>query len=135
MFRIVRKDQFLPFYSLFDEFLPSVQAEKVSAMALDMTESDDQYQVYANLPGIKKENVNIHLQENQLVIEAKHEEKKEANEHNIIRNERFWGSYQRCISFPQNADVDNIKAKLENGVLNLTIPKKETKAKKEITIE
>jgi len=135
MFRIVHKDPFLPFYSLLDEFRPSGETEKVCAMALDVTENDEQYQLLANLPGIKKENVNISMEQNQLIIEAKHEEKDDSQNHNFLRSERFCGAYHRSITFPENADIDNIKAKLENGVLNLIIPKKEPKSKREIFIE
>ncbi|MCB5250404.1 MAG: Hsp20/alpha crystallin family protein, partial [Candidatus Cloacimonetes bacterium] len=59
----------------------------------------------------------------------------EKDKDTIIRTERYSGSYQRSISLPENANADNIKAKFENGVLSLTIPKREPTPKKEITIE
>lgn len=126
----------LPLFDDFmDKFFNNEFIDNSKIMAVDVLETDKDFQVKANLPGVKKEDINISLKENQLIIEASHDEKKEEKKANIIRAERYVGKYQRYISLPDNCDVDNIKAKLENGVLNLTINKKEPTPKKEIIIE
>lgn len=137
---IRREKEMMPMWSLFDDFMDKFMNEDLTdnskIMAVDVLENDKGYEIKANLPGIRKENVKISMKENQLVISASHEEsKEEKNKDTVIRSERFSGSYQRVISLPDNCDGENIKAKLDNGVLSLNIPKKEPSPKKEIVIE
>ena len=125
--------------SLFDDFFNTNIEEEESrdnfrAMAMDIYEQDKEFVIKANLPGYKKENVKISVNENQLHIEASCEETKEENQATMYRCERYSGSYRRNLVLPENADVENISAKMEDGVLSLNIPKKEPTPKKEITI-
>ncbi len=124
---------------LFDDFLDKFFNEDLvdnsRLMAVDVLETEKEFKVMANLPGIPKEAINISLKENQLIIEANHEEKKEDKKANIIRSERYVGKYQRYISLPENCDTEDIKAKMDNGVLNLIIKKKEPSPKKQIAID
>jgi len=137
----IRKEkEMMPMWSLFDDFMDKFLNEDLTEnskiMAVDVLENDKAYEIKANLPGIPKEKVNISLKENQLIISASHEvSKEEKQKDTIIRSERFSGSYQRVISLSDNCDAENIKAKLDNGVLSLNIPKKEPSPKKEIVIE
>jgi len=137
----IRKEkEMMPMWSLFDDFMDKFLNEDLTEnskiMAVDVLENDKAYEIKANLPGIPKEKVNISVKENQLIISASHEvSKEEKQKDTIIRSERFSGSYQRVISLPDNCDAENIKAKLDNGVLSLNIPKKEPSPKKEIVIE
>jgi HSP20 family protein len=125
--------------SLFDDFFNNVFEEESSednfrAMALDITEHDKEFSILANLPGFKKENVKISVHDNQLMIEAVCNEKKEENKGTVYRCERYSGSYRRNLMLPENADINAINAKMEDGVLRLTIPKKEPSPKQEIVI-
>jgi len=126
--------------SLFDDFFNRVFEDESSddnfrAMAMDITEHDKDYEILANLPGFKKEDVKISMHDNQLMIEANtstsHEEKKGT----VYRCERYSGSYRRNLLLPENADVAKISAKMEDGVLKLSVPKKEPTPKKEIVVE
>jgi len=144
MFRVVRRDHFLPMVNLFDEFLKDSPTEEqrgqhdveyVSAMALDLTEGEKDFQIHANLPGVKKENVHISVKENHLIIEANHEQTTQTQNHNVIRSERYVGNYQRKIVLSDNIDANGITAKLEDGVLCITVPKKEPEPKKEIKVQ
>lgn len=126
--------------SLFDNFFNTTFEEDISednfrAMAMDITEHDKEYMIMANLPGFKKDNVKISLHDNQLVVEAAREEKKEEHEGTVYRCERYSGSYRRNLILPENADLNKIVAKMEDGVLSLSIPKKEPTPKKEISID
>ena len=144
MLRIVKRDPFIPIISLFDEFVRNSATEEIKsinenenvcAMALDLTETEKDYYVIANLPGIKKEEVKISIDKNQLSIEASHE-KVEVTEKSVYHHkERFCGKYHRLIYLPENVDTSKIKAKMENGVLELTIPKAEEKQQKFISVE
>ncbi|MDD2651041.1 MAG: Hsp20/alpha crystallin family protein [Candidatus Cloacimonadales bacterium] len=135
----IRK-QNMPMMSLWGDMMERFFNEDIEQdskmMAVDILESPQTYDIKANLPGIPKEKINISVKDNRILISASHEEvKEEKDKDTIIRTERYSGSYQRSISLPENANADNIKAKFENGVLSLTIPKREPTPKKEITIE
>lgn len=131
--------ELMPSWPLFDDFLDKFFNEDLvndsKIMAVDVVETENFFNIKANLPGIIKEKVKISLKENQLLIEASHEENKEEKSASVIRSERYSGKYQRYISLPDNCDGEKIKAKLENGVLDIQIPKKEPIPKKEIIIE
>ncbi len=137
-----RNHEFKPMMSmmnLFDDFFNRFYEEEpdnnFKAMAMDIVEQDNEFQMLANLPGFKKEDVKISVHDNQLVIEAKCEDKKEEKKGTMYRCERYSGSYRRTLYLPDNADVSNIQAKMEDGVLKLTLPKKAEAPKKEITIQ
>jgi len=144
MFRVVRRDHFLPMVSLFDEFMKDSttdevrgphEVENVSAMALDMSEGEKDFYIHANLPGIRKEDVKLSVDKNALVIEVT--QQKEVEDTNTIyhHRERFYGKYYRRIHLPENVDTNAIKAKMDNGVLELTIPKEAKKPQVLINIE
>ncbi len=126
--------------SLFDDFFNRVYEDENAdnnfrAMAMDIIEQDKEFQILANLPGMKKEDIKISLHDNQLMIEASCNEAKEEKQGTMYRCERYSGSYRRNLLLPDNADISKIAAKMEDGVLRLTIPKKEPSPKQEITIE
>ncbi len=125
--------------SLFDEFFNRALDEESTdenfrAMAMDIVEHDKEYEIMANLPGFKKENVKISIHDNQLLVEATCDQKKEEKQGTMYRCERYSGSYRRNLLLPENADFNKISAKMEDGVLRLVIPKKEPSPQKEIVI-
>ncbi|HHE38471.1 MAG TPA: Hsp20/alpha crystallin family protein [Candidatus Cloacimonetes bacterium] len=130
-----------PIRTAFDRFFNNFfleddeDQENVRSMAIDLVENDKDYEVVANLPGIKKDNIKVSLNENELVIEAKQEEKKEEKKGSYYRCERYSGNYRRSIALTDQCDADSIKAKYEDGVLTLSIPKKEPVPAKEIKIK
>ena len=132
------KRNLFPVMSLFDDFFKDDFYSEIDqssrSMTLDINEKDEMYEVKANLPGFSKENVNILLDENTLTIEAKIDKENKEENKKYVRRERFLGNYNRSINLSNNCNVEEIKAKMENGVLTLNIPKTEPKQKKEITI-
>jgi len=144
MFRVVRRDHFLPMVSLFDEFIKDSITdeirdrqgqEHVSAMALDLTETEKEYRVLANLPGVSKDDVKLSIDKKTLTIEVTQQFEKEDDQIIYHHRERFSGKYHRVIHLPENVDTNAIKAKMENGVLELTIPKEEKKPQILINVE
>ena len=126
--------------SLFDEFFNRAfdeesNDENFRAMAMDIVEHDKEYEILANLPGFKKDNVKISIHDNQLLVEATCDQKKEDRQGTMYRCERYSGSYRRNLLLPENADFGKISAKMEDGVLRLLIPKKEPSPQKEIVIQ
>jgi len=137
-----RGHEFKPMMSMlnmFDDFFNRFLDEEIDnnfkAMAMDIMEKEKEFELMANLPGFKKEDVKISVHDNQLQIEAVCNGKKEDKKGTMYRCERYSGSYRRTLYLPDNADVSKIQAKMEDGVLKLSIPKKEETPKKEIVID
>ncbi|SIO14981.1 Hsp20/alpha crystallin family protein [Halodesulfovibrio marinisediminis] len=104
---------------------------------IDVYGTEKEYVIEADLPGIEEEDLSIELKNDLLILSAekKFEEKKE--DKGYYRVERSYGSFRRVLNIPEDADKDNIKAKLEHGVLCITMPRAkslESSAKK-IAIE
>ena len=109
-------------------------------MKTDVTEHDDHYEIAIDLPGFKKEDVTIDLENGYLTVGAAKGVDKDENdkEGKLIRQERYSGAMQRSFYVGENVTEEDIKAKMEHGVLTLTIPKKEMPKlpeKKTIVIE
>lgn len=122
--------------SVFDNFLrgfsfaPAVKEFTSSdflAPNLDIAETDREYQVSLELPGVDENDVDISLSGNILTIkgEKKAEEKKDGK--NYHRVERSYGSFQRSLTLPDEVNADKITATFQQGVLHLTVPKLEQK--------
>jgi HSP20 family protein len=87
------------------------------------------------MPGISKDNIKISVSNNnELTIEGRQEEEKSEKNETVYRYERYKGNYRRTISMPDVCDIDNIEAKLEDGVLTLKVPKREPSPAREIKI-
>ncbi|HEX9061206.1 MAG TPA: Hsp20/alpha crystallin family protein [Clostridia bacterium] len=93
-------------------------------MNVDIKENEKEYILEAELPGIKKEDINIEIQDKRLTISVKMDEMKEEKKDNYIRKERRAGTMVRSFNI-ENILSDNIAAKHENGILTLTLPKRE----------
>ncbi|MBQ5952766.1 MAG: Hsp20/alpha crystallin family protein [Lachnospiraceae bacterium] len=128
----------LPDFSDFDRKLYGKHAARL--MKTDVHEQEDHYEVDIDLPGFKKEEISLNLEDGYLIVAAakgldKDEKTKKGR---LIRQERYAGSMQRSFYVGEDLTEEDIKAKFENGVLRLTLPKKETPKvpeKKTILIE
>ena len=118
--------------SLFDDFFtdytPDAKKRNMAAvqgvMKTDIKENDKEYELTIELPGYKKENVNAELKDGYLIINATNEKNdEEKDEKGYIRKERYYGSCQRSFFVGKNLKEEDIKAKYDNGVLTLTVPK------------
>ena len=97
----------------------------VSAFRTDITEKDGKYILEADLPGFKKEDISVDIDKDCLTITAEHKsEEKEENADSYIRRERFYGTYTRSFNV-KGIDTEAITAAYNDGVLTLTMPKKE----------
>ena len=93
----------------------------------DINETPEEYIVHAELPGVKKEDINIDYTNNYLTISARRNNEYEEKKENYIKRERSYGSISRGF-YISNVDKNLIKAKFDNGVLNIELPKKEISA-------
>jgi len=93
--------------------------------AIDIQENDDKFELTAELPGMNKKDVNISINEDVLTISGEKKNKVKKEDAQCYRAERMFGKFERSFRLPDAVDQDNIEAKYENGILHLTIPKKE----------
>jgi len=106
-------------------WLPSIVTRGHRVPVMDLKDTGDGYLMEAEFPGMRKEDVEIEILDNDIRISAKNEETTEEKGEGFIRRERGSLSFRRRFTLPADSDVDGIKARLENGVLQVEIPKKE----------
>jgi HSP20 family protein len=106
-----------------------------SAPAVDVYEDKDNFVVKAELPGMKKEDIEVTLHDGSLSLsgERKSEEKWEDAE--VYRAERFFGRFQRTVALPGAVDAGKIKAQYRDGILTVTLPKSEEAKPKQIDVQ
>jgi HSP20 family protein len=118
-----RDDFFSPFLkSFFDEDLFSEMSSMHGNFKVDLKETDENYLVEAELPGIKKEAINIDFDNNYLVISARRDDLIEDKKENYVRRERHYGEFKRSF-YTDNVDESKIDASFTDGVLKITLPK------------
>lgn len=93
--------------------------------AINSREGEFAYHIEVDLPGIKKEDINISIEDSKLTISGKRNLKDEVKEENYYKVESSFGSFSRSFSVPEEADIENIHAESEDGVLEVIIPKLE----------
>ena len=106
-------------------------------MRLDVSEINGSYKVRADLPGVKKDDINIRIDGNLVQIDAEvkqHKDTKEASGR-VLRSERWHGAVSRAFTVSQDVDDTKATAKYEDGVLTLELPKKATSATKRLAIQ
>jgi len=104
------------------------------APAVDIYETEHQLVVNADLPDIKPEELDIRVENNILTIRGERKFEKKVNENNYLRLERTYGSFSRSFSLANTVDSEAIKADYKDGVLTLTIPKREEAKPKQIKV-
>lgn len=93
--------------------------------AVDIYETGDSLVLKAELPGINPEDVEIRVEDNTLYLKGERKLEKEVREENLHRVERSYGTFMRNFALPNSIDADKVKAEYENGILTLTMPKRE----------
>jgi HSP20 family protein len=101
----------------------------------DICETDDNFSVNVEVPGIKREDVKINLENHVLSISGENKQEKEEKGKKFHRVERYYGCFSRSFSLPENVDEEKIDAVFKDGMLTLTIPKKEVAKPKAIEIK
>ncbi|MEQ1743140.1 MAG: Hsp20/alpha crystallin family protein [Candidatus Nitrotoga sp.] len=114
----------------------SMETETPSLIKIDLTENDTTYTVRAEIPGMKKEDVKVQVDGNRVSISAETKQEKEEKEgERVICRERYQGSSYRSFTLSSDVDESKAQAKFENGVLELTLPKKNGKTSKQLEIK
>jgi HSP20 family protein len=125
-------DLFNELYSLPTSFLSKSGMDL--SPRIDISETDSEYKIEAELPGINQKEIDVKIDNNILTIKGKKEDIKEEKEKNYHLRERYYGAFQRSISLPNNIEPEKIKASFENGVLNISVPKSDKRTPKKIEI-
>lgn len=141
---MVNITRFNPLEDAFDNLLRSVpvwvpnperRAAQPAQFRMDVTENDKDYQVLAEMPGVKKEEIQITINGNEVAVSAEvKQEKIVKNGDTVLRAERFYGTIQRAFSLGQEVDEASAKAKYNDGILELTLPKKAAAAAKRLAV-
>jgi HSP20 family protein len=106
-------------------------------MRVDVTEKDNGYEVKADIPGVKKEDINVRIDGNvvQIDAEVKRESETKGNGDKVLRSERYYGTISRSFSLADDVDEGKAQAKYADGVLTLQLPKKTTVAARKVTVQ
>ena len=118
----------------FDDFNSLFQGyERKGFMASDLVEDENEYKLTIDVPGVDKKNINVQLNNDTLTIEAKQDSEKENKNKHYIRRERYQSSYTRSF-YLAHSDESNVHAKMENGILKITVGKKNQQIEKKNVI-
>jgi HSP20 family protein len=134
---IVMGDVFDDFDRVVNSFLRPTYANTVNFQpSCDIKETKDHYLVSFDMPGVKKEDIKIELQNNHLVISGERQyEMKEEDGEATLRHERAYGKFERTFILPTTVSAEKIEAHYENGVLNVALPKAESAKGRTIQIQ
>lgn len=130
-------DFFRPWNEWFDNG-GNIRGRVLSVPAVNITENKDDYLVSLAVPGMKKDDFKIDVEGNMLTISSKKEETKEETDKKFTRKEYSYSSFSRSFTLPEAVNKEKIEAKYEDGVLNLSLPRREEVKKpvaKHITVK
>jgi len=106
------------------------------SIKMDVKEQGDDYLVHAELPGVRKEDIHVVVDGNQVSISAEVKQEKEVKEgERVLRSERYFGKVTRSFQLGQEIDDAKAAAKFNDGVLELTLPKRAASPNKRLTVE
>jgi HSP20 family protein len=91
--------------------------------ALDVTETEDAYQIDVEVPGLRPEDINVTVDQGMLTIQGERRSEEEKGDRSYHRVERHYGAFRRSISLPRDVDASKVEANYDNGVLRLRVPK------------
>ena len=103
--------------------------------AIDIYDSKDNVMVKADIPGMKKDEIDVSVHGDTLILKGEKKQEKETKEKDFVRTERFCGSFNRAIRLPSEVDAAKVNASYKNGVLELVLPKKEESKPKQLKID
>ena len=109
--------------------------ERDFAPAMDVSETEENYMVSMDLPGLKKENISIEVVDNMLNVSGERKDELKYEEGQTHRVERSFGSFKRSFTLPKTVNAEDIEAHYEDGVLNIRLPKTRLAQSKKIEIQ
>lgn len=138
MANIVRQE---PFDVAFPEFFRSLlrpmrmELEPAIEIRMDLKESEKEYKVHAEIPGVRKEDIEVSIDGNLVSIRAEVKREKEDKDERMLRSERYYGAVSRSFTLASDVDEKTATAKYTDGVLELTLPKKAGATTRKVKVE
>jgi len=141
---VPRRHSFLsliPEIDMFDRFftdlaLPDfLDEERVVVPAFDISETEKEYVISGEIPGMDAKDIDISLLDGCLTVKGEKRQEKEEKEENYHRVERHYGSFQRSFRIPEKVKTDKLDATYKDGILKLTLPKAEVSEAKKIEVK
>jgi len=133
--------RFEPFRDIDDIFrqfqlAPALRGvETAPRIRIDVSETDQAYALKAEIPGARKEDIKVAIEGNQVTLSAEVRRESEEKDGNMLRSERYYGQQSRSFSLPQEVDDAQAVAKYNDGILELTLPKKPGTSRKQLQIQ
>lgn len=118
-----------PFDKWFDEFFQFPVISSGFSPKVDIAETKESFELSVQLPGVNKEDIKIELEGNLLSISGERKFNKEESDKTWRKVESYYGAFSRSFTLPDNVDKENIKAQSKDGILIITIPKKQPEVK------
>jgi len=132
--KLYGRDPLKMFEDVFNErltpFISSMGSMITPTFKVDISEDEKAIYLSADIPGVKKEDVKVTMEEDVITICAERTQEEEEKKKNYHRVERSWGSLSRSFTIGDNVDAENVTASYDNGVLKIVVPKKEPEEKK-----
>jgi HSP20 family protein len=124
-------------HSFFEKELDKLldtKGEEFYTPVCEITETEKQYAVSIDIPGMKKEDISLEVKENQLFVTGERKWESKSEKDNVLRSEKRYGKFSRVFTLPQNVNAEMIEARFENGVLEIFLPKEEKAQARKISI-
>ena len=103
--------------------------------ALDVHDEKDNFVVHVELPGMKKEEIDISLHDGVLTVSGERKHEREKKDGELFRSERYFGKFQRSVTLPARVDGGKVKANYKDGILTINLPKAEEAKPKQIAVD
>ena len=129
-------DFFEPFREMQREFQRQFRSffQPIRTFPVDLSETENEIIVRADLPGFKKDEIDVEAYEDRILISAKRKREKVEKGENFYRRERSAGELRRMITLPQEVNIEKAKVNFSDGVLEIKLPKKEKKKEKKVKL-
>ena len=129
--------EFTPMSRMLEDFFGGARGEETMFWGpnVDIMDNDDSYEIHAELPGVKQEDVKLTLNNNVLTVSGEKKQEVKEDRDNVVRVERSYGRFERSFSLPTTVQSDKVRASFSDGVLHITLPKAEQAKARTINIE
>jgi len=124
--------------SIFDQFFGRGEDDETSAVwapRTDLSETDEAFRIRLDVPGMKKEDITVNLQNNTLTVSGERSSERTEEGEEYVRVERAFGNFHRTFTLPDAVDQENVEASYEDGVLTINVPKTEASTRRQIEIQ
>ena len=122
-------------HHMFDETENESHFLRAWSPAVDVLETEDKFEVTAELPGLDQKEITVNVENDVMTISGERKFESEDSRDDYTRVERTYGSFRRSFTLPPTVDQTKIKAKMEKGLLNVTLPKREETKPKQIEVK